>query len=136
MRLIISFARYIILLGVTAVLTGSFLAYAFRPIYGALFPEVSGGFGDLDYAGVALFFVALQFFIPLFFFVLGDKNRFWAFGVALLTLGLLDYRIDSSRILTLLFVVLLGAGLGWLTRLIAANTLGKMQSLQPLKKYF
>lgn len=132
----IFFIRYVILLVFAVLLTAYYLIYTFVPIYEVLFPNEGGGFGDIDLTSVAIIFVSLQFYIPSFFIALGDKNRYWAFGIILILLLLVDYQIDSYKLPVFLFVILSGAGLGWLIRLTATHTLGKMAVLEPYKKFF
>jgi len=136
MQLLISVGRYIVLLIFAAMLTAYGLGYIFSPIYGILLPSVGSGLGDLGAAALALYIVALQFYVPLFFISLGDEVRHWAFTVIFLIFALLDYQLDSSRVHLLLFVVILGGSLGWLLRLLTTNTIGKMPALEPYKKYF
>ena len=135
MQIAISTARYLILMILTGLATAYCLAYAFIPTYQVLFPNEGGGF-DISYSSVAILIVALQFYIPLFFIALGDKVRYWAFGMLLLVILAIDYQIDPSRLMTFLFVVFLGGGLGWVLRFVTVRTLGKMPSLNPYKAYF
>ena len=95
-----------------------------------------GGFGDIDFTNVAIIFIALQFYIPLSFVALGDQNRYWAFAVGLVLLFLIDYQIDPYRLPILLSIIVSGAILGWLIRYIVTQTLGKIPSLEPMRKYF
>ena len=62
--------------------------------------------------------------------------RYWIFSVVVLALCLIDYEIDSSRVLVLLLITILGGMLGWFIRWGVSQTLGKMQRFEPMKKYF
>ena len=136
MRVMLSFGRYVILLAIAIVLTAYCSAYLFVPVYEALFPSHVGGFGDIDYKNAALLFVAVQFYIPLFFVSIGDERRYWAFAVVLIMLGLIDYQVDPGSFGILLSIVLAGGIIGWFIRFIATRTLGKMPAMEGMKKYF
>ena len=136
MQIALSLLRYILLLVIATLLTVYILVYAFEPVYGLLLRSEVGGFGDIDFTDAAIIFVALQFYIPLFFIAMGDNLRYWAFEITLVLLSLIDYQVDPQRLLILLAIIVSGGLLGWLIRFVATNTLGKMPSFEPMKRYF
>lgn len=136
MQILTSLGRYIVLLIGVVLITAYILAYAFTPIYEALFSNNAGGFGDLNLSNIALLFASLQFYIPLFFLLLGDKKRHWATGVMLLLLSLVDYQIDASRLPLFWGLMIFGCVCGVLIRWIATLILGKMPAMEKYKKYF
>lgn len=136
MQMIISVVRYIVVLILAILATSYYLAISFVPVYEVVFPNELGGLGDIDFTGVAVVFLAMQFYLPFFAFVLGDKNRYRATTIILLILAVLDYQIDPQRFLILISFALLGSIAGWLVRMAATHILEKIPALEPLKKYF
>lgn len=135
---IISIVRYIFLFFIGAYIA-VFLEPALEHLYRSLFPHSGGGFGDIDFTGVAIYIYTAIFIIPILFIVLGDRRRYVAVIIYVIPQIIIEVIANGSywsfyipKFGTLLAAIVVG----FLIRLVASHTLGKMLALQPLKKYF
>ena len=134
MKLNFSILTYILIL-----LAAGFTSFYFNPqlthVYENGFPGSGGGL-DINLTGVAVFIYSLEFFSLLSVLLLGDKFRYKVAGV-FLGLAILDGIFnDSSHINFWPFLIVASVLSGYVLRLVASNTLGKMRAFEQYKKYF
>lgn len=127
--------RYVLLF-----LLAGFISSVFQPqlinLYKYILPnEIGGGF-DIDFTGVVVLFYSIEFLLPFLILTFGDRSRYWIAGITVALLGIFEFLADQFNFSGPLLLLISGLFLGWLVRLIATHTLGKMQALEPLKKYF
>ena len=135
MSWVLSIGRYILLFFLVGVLVSVFQS-SLMDLYKYSFPnEIGGGF-DIDFTPVVVLLYSIDFFLPLFTIAFGDRRRYWVASGVVGLLGIFEYFADQFNFGTPLLLLTSGVVLGLVIRLIATRTLGKMPSLEPMKKYF
>lgn len=131
--LITSLARYFILLGLTFVVA-TLLVPFIKPLYITFF-GYGGGF-DIDFTDVAIFAMTYKLVVPLSFVLLGDRWRYIATIIFVTPILVFEVIFDPQFLQYSIIPMGTGLIIAVILRLIASNTLGKMPSLEPMKRYF
>lgn len=98
-------------------------------LYKYAFPNETGGGFDINFTGIVVLFYSIEFLLPLLIVALGDRSRYWVAGVLAGSLGIFELFADQFNFKIPLLLIASGLVFGFLIRLIATNTLGKMPSL-------
>ena len=134
MNTLVSFVRYVAMFVVAGLLTPA-LSAPLAQLDKSLF--YSGAGFDINLAEAGTMFFALETIFAFLLILFGEKvryrNHILTIVVFLLIAGI---SLDPVHFYFPAGLILLGAGLGWVVRWLAANTLGKMPALEPYKKYF
>ncbi len=104
-------------------------------LYRDFFPSKGGGF-DIDLVGTGIFILSLEFLVPFWVVSLGDRFRYWVAGLVVFAVLVPALLTSSQYLYEDLICIFAGFLLGWLLRYLISQTLGKMPSLEPMKKYF
>ena len=135
MNRVYSIVRYILLF-----LLAGFVASTFQSqlmgLYKYAFPNESGGGFDINFTGIVVLFYSIEFLLPFLIIAFGDRLRYWVAGVVVVLLGIFEFATDQFNFHIPLLLLVSGLMLGLLLRWIAAQTLGKMPTLEQYKKYF
>ncbi|OGG51388.1 hypothetical protein A3C18_00335 [Candidatus Kaiserbacteria bacterium RIFCSPHIGHO2_02_FULL_54_11b] len=133
MGILLKISRYFVLF-VLIILLASLFSEQSWVLYQSVFREPGGSWLDLsDAVGFILNYMVL---VPFLLVLLGEKSRYWV--TAILLIPILLFEISSGfRFVTVdISLVVIGLGIGFVARYLAARTLGKMPALGPMRKYF
>lgn len=133
MTIVLNIIRYLILFALVVLLAGLF-AQPIWNLYISIYHESGGSWIDLH--DVAALILGYVFFLPLIFVMLGDQRSIWLIAVFYAPIVFFEFTSDFYGFFLFASIGLAGFLAGWLARLIVANTLGKIQALESLKRYF
>ena len=133
-RLFISLIRYVAIVAISLILSS-----ILSPISGKIYTYFFGygtGLADINLTGLGAFHLTVDLSLGFLLVLLGDKGRYWVTGFLIISMLIAAILISDQYIYYHFALVLVGGLIGFILRFITSRTVGRMRSLEPLKKYF
>lgn len=130
---LLNLLRYIGLFIIVVLLAGTF-AHQSWVLYQSAYHEPGGSWIDLsDLVGLMLNYI---FLLPAFFVLFGEKRKYIVTAVFLIPIFFYEFSSHFLFLTQHIMLAISGLLVGYVGRVLATKTLGKMQQFEHLKKYF